>query len=87
MCSAPRHVDQITVDGLSELFWCCGDPDFRDALAREFQLKKWSRVNKIRLINRLNSHWEILVLMSHERGRLRDSWTRLTPLEMTWSIS
>jgi hypothetical protein len=33
MCSAARHVDQITVDGLSELFWCCEDPDVRDAIA------------------------------------------------------
>jgi predicted GIY-YIG superfamily endonuclease len=68
MCSARRFVDQITADGLSGLFWSCGDPDVRDAIAREFQLKKWSEVNKIRL----NSHWEILVLMSHESDRLTD---------------
>jgi hypothetical protein len=47
-------------------------PDVRDAIAQEFQLKKWSRVNKIRLTNRLNSHWEILVLMCHESNKLRD---------------
>jgi predicted GIY-YIG superfamily endonuclease len=72
MCSARRYVDQITADGLSGLFWCCGDRDVRDAIAREFQAKKLSRVNKIRLTNRLNSHWEILVLMSHESDRLTD---------------
>lgn len=47
-------------------------PDARDAIAREFQLKKWSRVNKIRLTDRLNSHWEILVLMCHESDGLTD---------------
>jgi hypothetical protein len=29
----------------------------RDAIARESQLKEWSRATKIRLINRLNSRW------------------------------
>ena len=32
----------------------------RDAIARESQLKKWSRVKKVELINRLNPHWEDL---------------------------
>ena len=68
MCSARRYVDQITADGLCGLFWYCGDRDVRDAIAREFLLKKLSHVNKIRL----NSHWEILVLMSHESDRLTD---------------
>jgi hypothetical protein len=54
------------------LFWYCGDRDVRDAIAREFQLKKWSHVNKIRLTNRLKSHWEILMLMSHGSDRLTD---------------
>ena len=31
--------------------------DIRDALARESQLKKWSRAKKIALINRLNPSW------------------------------
>jgi putative endonuclease len=31
--------------------------DVRDAIAREFQLKKWSRAKKIDLINRLNPSW------------------------------
>jgi putative endonuclease len=34
--------------------------DVRDAIARESQLKKWSRAKKIALINRLNSRWEDL---------------------------
>jgi len=29
----------------------------RDAIARETQLKKWSRVKKVELINRLNPRW------------------------------
>ncbi len=32
----------------------------RDAIARESQLKKWSRAKKIALINRLNPRWEDL---------------------------
>jgi predicted GIY-YIG superfamily endonuclease len=31
--------------------------DIRDAIAREKQLKKWSRSKKIVLINRLNPNW------------------------------
>src|SRR5436305_15202243 len=31
--------------------------DVRDAIARESQLKKWSRAKKISLINRLNPTW------------------------------
>jgi putative endonuclease len=31
--------------------------DVRDAIARESQLKKWSRAKKIDLINRLNPSW------------------------------
>ena len=31
--------------------------DIRDAIARETQLKKWSRTKKIELINRVNSRW------------------------------
>jgi len=31
--------------------------DIRDAIARESQLKKWSRVKNIALINRLNPSW------------------------------
>jgi putative endonuclease len=34
--------------------------DIRDAIARESQLKKWSRAKKIGLINRLNPHWNNL---------------------------
>jgi len=34
--------------------------DVRDAIARESQLKKWSRAKKIDLINRLNAGWEDL---------------------------
>jgi putative endonuclease len=32
----------------------------RDAIARESQLKKWSRAKKISLVNRLNPCWEDL---------------------------
>src|SRR5262245_57580756 len=31
--------------------------DVRDAIARESQLKTWSRAKKTSLINRLNPHW------------------------------
>jgi putative endonuclease len=31
--------------------------DIRDAIARESQLKKWSRTKKISLINQLNPWW------------------------------
>jgi putative endonuclease len=31
--------------------------DIRDAIARETQLKKWSRAKKVALINRLNLRW------------------------------
>jgi putative endonuclease len=34
--------------------------DIRDAIARESQLKKWSRAKKIGLINQLNPRWEDL---------------------------
>ena len=34
--------------------------DVRDAIARESQLKKWSRIKKVQLINRLNPRWEDL---------------------------
>jgi putative endonuclease len=34
--------------------------DVRDAIARESQLKKWSRAKKIGLINRLNPSWRDL---------------------------
>src|ERR1700745_147016 len=34
--------------------------DVRDAIARESQLKKWSRAKKIGWINRLNTGWEDL---------------------------
>jgi len=31
--------------------------DIRDAIARETQLKKWSRAKKVKLVNRLNPRW------------------------------
>ena len=34
--------------------------DIRDAIARESQLKKWSRAKKVTLINRLNPSWRDL---------------------------
>ena len=34
--------------------------DIRDAIARESQLKKWSRAKKVALINRMNSWWQDL---------------------------
>jgi putative endonuclease len=34
--------------------------DVRDAIARESQLKKWSRAKKVALINRLNPSWRDL---------------------------
>jgi putative endonuclease len=34
--------------------------DLRDAIARESQLKKWSRAKKISLVNRLNPTWNDL---------------------------
>ena len=29
----------------------------RDAIARESQLKKWSRAKKVAMINKMNPHW------------------------------
>jgi putative endonuclease len=34
--------------------------DIRDAIARESQLKKWSRAKKVALISRLNRSWRDL---------------------------
>src|SRR5581483_6582 len=34
--------------------------DIRDAIARESQLKKWSRTKKTSLVNRLNPEWKDL---------------------------
>jgi putative endonuclease len=34
--------------------------DIRDAIARESQLKKWSRAKKVELINRPNPRWDDL---------------------------
>src|SRR5438045_9196130 len=34
--------------------------DIRDAIARESQLKKWSRAKKINLLNRMNPAWNDL---------------------------
>jgi putative endonuclease len=34
--------------------------DVRDAIARETQLKKWSRAKKVALINRMNPSWRVL---------------------------
>jgi putative endonuclease len=34
--------------------------DIRDAIARESQLKNWSRTKKVTLINRLNPSWRDL---------------------------
>jgi putative endonuclease len=34
--------------------------DIRDAIARDSQLKKWSRAKKVALINRLNPSWRDL---------------------------
>ena len=34
--------------------------DIRDAIARESQLKKWSRAKKVALINQLNPSWRDL---------------------------
>ena len=33
------------------------DRDIRDAISRESQLKKWSRMKKVALINRMNPSW------------------------------
>src|SRR2546423_6104993 len=51
--------------------------DVRDAIAREKQLKKWSRRKKVALIKRLNPHWLGLApAMSgeeQEKSRLRST--------------
>ena len=36
--------------------------DIRDAISREKQIKGWSRIKKINLINSINSQWEDLSL-------------------------
>jgi putative endonuclease len=46
--------------------------DIRDAIARESQLKKWSRAKKIGLINRLNPEWKDLGMDVLQADRSRD---------------
>jgi putative endonuclease len=41
-----------------KLIYCEHYRDVRDAIARESQLKKWSRAKKLGLISRFNPHWE-----------------------------
>ena len=43
-----------------KLIYCEHYRDIRDAIARESQLKKWSRAKKLGLINQLNPRWEDL---------------------------
>ena len=43
-----------------KLVYCEHYPDVFAAIARESQLKKWSRAKKINLINRLNPKWNDL---------------------------
>jgi putative endonuclease len=43
-----------------KLVYCEHYRHVRDAIARESQLKKWSRAKKISLVNRLNPRWEDL---------------------------
>jgi putative endonuclease len=41
----------------SELIYYEHYSNVRDAIARESQLKRWSRAKKVQLINRLNPSW------------------------------
>ena len=55
--------------------------DIRDAIARESQLKKWSRAKKIALIDRLNPSWRDLGAGCAARQIASRDFS--TPLEMT----
>ena len=47
-------------DQCKKLVYCEHYPDVFAAIARESQLKKWSRAKQINLINRLNPKWNDL---------------------------
>jgi putative endonuclease len=58
--------------------------DIRDTIARESQLKKWSRGKNIELINRLNPRCDDLGADGCKTGKSRDfSTAPSAPLEMT----
>ncbi len=40
-----------------KLVWCENCHDIKNAIAREKQLKKWSRSKKEMLVNRMNPEW------------------------------
>jgi putative endonuclease len=46
--------------GLTELVYLAETGDIRDAIAREKQIKGWSRAKKVALIEEMNPEWEDL---------------------------
>ncbi len=46
--------------GLTELVYLAETNDVRDAIAREKQIKGWSRAKKVALIEEMNPEWEDL---------------------------
>ena len=55
--------------------------DIREAMAREFQLKKWSRAKKIGLVNRFNHAGRISVAMFYKTDESRCVSTSLDMTE------
>jgi putative endonuclease len=45
---------------VTQLMYCEAFRDVRDAIAREKQIKAWSRAKRIALIEKLNPHWRDL---------------------------
>ena len=55
--AVPGFTAQYHVD---KLVYCESTPSVRDAIAREKQLKRWSRSKKMALIEQGNPYWEEL---------------------------
>ena len=45
---------------VTQLMYCEAFRDVRDAIAREKQIKAWTRAKRIQLIEKLNPHWRDL---------------------------
>jgi putative endonuclease len=56
-----RHIRGFTQKyHVTQLMYCEAFRDVRDAIAREKQIKAWTRAKRIALIERLNPHWRDL---------------------------
>jgi hypothetical protein len=59
--------------------------DVPDAIARESQLKKWSRIKKVQLINRLNRVGKVSALTFCKTDKSRDL-VRLLPVRSAFGL-